>query len=280
MDRLLQTLTSELERPRQLSTKVVNYIAGTYEIDREAIGLFLTHEFSDLEDDEIDLILSPVFTPKLADQAVFAELLGGKSVPRDAWPTLIQQLAARPTHARLVTTDNQTHSVALREVTIERYVQRLRLDGAIPDSLLTLIDAASSADRPLLKAVARRAVWETDERRGILEHYLATASATGEYRVTDAVDLLNLVENYKPANVADVLARIPHLQDVLKQEIRVAFGPKPFFSGHIQESHGGEHDQRNLDDARRSVKESELVFLDRLRKIMSFQAGTSRSDCR
>src|SRR5207249_12263890 len=73
---LLEALARELERPRELSPRVLNYIEGNYSVEHDAVGAFLTEELPKLEDYEIDLILSPVFTPKLADQAVFAELLG------------------------------------------------------------------------------------------------------------------------------------------------------------------------------------------------------------
>src|SRR5947208_11406 len=80
VSKLIETLAAELERPRELSARVVNYIGGTYGIDYDAIGAFLVEKLPTLEDDELDLILSPVFTPKLNDQAVFAELLGRESV--------------------------------------------------------------------------------------------------------------------------------------------------------------------------------------------------------
>jgi hypothetical protein len=35
------------------------------------------------EDYEHDLILSPLFTPKLPDRAIFAEVLGRESAPRE-----------------------------------------------------------------------------------------------------------------------------------------------------------------------------------------------------
>src|SRR5215510_13838560 len=98
---LIDALARELERPREMSARVLNYIGGTYGVDEDAIGDFLVNELPKLEDDEIDLILSPVFTPKLADQAIFADLLGRESIPRGQWPDLIQQLVARPTRAQL-----------------------------------------------------------------------------------------------------------------------------------------------------------------------------------
>src|SRR5262245_24230666 len=117
MASLLETLAAELERPRELSGRVANYICGNYGIDPDDIGRFLLEALPKLEDYEIDLILSPVFTPKFEDQTVFAELLGADSVSNDEWPELIRELTARPTRAQLVTNDGRTHTVILRDVT-------------------------------------------------------------------------------------------------------------------------------------------------------------------
>ena len=273
MSKLLESLATELERPRELSAKVVNYIGGTYGIDYDAVGRFLVDELPKLEDYELDLILSPVFTPTLADQAVVADLLGSDSVPREQWPALIQQLVSRPTRAQLVTTDGRAHCVALREVTLERYVHRLRLDATISESLFKLLDLTpSAADRPLLKAIARRAVFENEGRRNILIRYLTNAAAHDSYRIADAVELLNLVENYKPADIPDLVARIPRRQRVLRGEIDGG-SPKPFFSQRVQELHGGERDQRRQDDARISAKQNELAFLDRLEKMLATETN-------
>lgn len=270
MLQFLETLATELERPRELPAQVVNHLSGTYGLDRDAIGTFLVNELPKLEDYEIDLALSPVFTPTLPDQAVFAERLGQESVPAPEWPGLIQQLVARPTRAHLVTADGQTHSVPLRDVTLERYVHRLRLDATIPGPLFKLLDHfAPAGDRPLLKAVARRAVWENEARREILARSL-TAVAGGEaYRLDDVVELLKLAETYQPANVADLLARIPHWQQVLRQEINESGGGKPFFNERVEELHGGGRDQRRQNNSRITAKENERAFLDRLQQMLA-----------
>jgi hypothetical protein len=268
VSKLLETLAAELERPRELPARVIHYICGTYDVDPDAVGSFLINELSKLEDYEIDLILSPVFTPRLADQALFAELLNGDSVPQNQWPGLTQQLAARPTCAKLVTADSQSHSVPLREVTIERYVHRLRLEATIPETILSLINSTPSAEQPMLKAIARRPIWEPGARRIVLERYLATALERGNYSIADALELLNLVENFKPSDIADLLERIPRRKQVLQGEIDAAGGPKPFFSSQVQELHGGGRDQRRQDDARVAAKQNELEFLGRLQQIL------------
>ena len=266
VSRLLETLAAQLERPRELSARVLNYIGDSFSVDHDALGAFLVDGLLKLEDVDIDLILSPVFTPKLADQVVIAELLGGESLPRDQWPALIQDLVTRPTIARLVTSDGRSHSVPLREVTVERFVHRLRLDGAIGGSLLELIAQQPPGDQPLLKAIARRAVWESEASADILSRYLANAAARGAHLPADAVELLDMVESHKPANVDELLARIPPRQQVLRTQIDS--GAKPFFSARIQEMHGGDRDQRRQDESGMSVKEKELAFLERLQRVL------------
>jgi hypothetical protein len=266
---LIEKLAAELERPRELSPRVLNYIGGIYGIDHDAIGDFLVNGLSKLEDDEIDLILSPVFTPKLADQAVFAELLVGESVPRERLTELVQQLVARPIQAQLLTLDGHAHLVTLREVTVERYVQRLRLEGAISESLLDLIQRVSNVeDRPMLQAIARRAVWENEQTEPILVRYLTNASARDYYSLADALGLLELVEGRKPADITDLLARIPGWKEALRQQIDVGSGGRPFFHEDIRAMHGGGRDQRQ-GDVRLSVKERELDFLTRLEQILT-----------
>lgn len=266
---LIESLAAELERPRQVTAQVVNHVVGTYGLTRDELGAFLINELPKLEDYEIDLILSPLFTPALRDQSIFADLLGRESVPAAEWPELIQQLVARPTRTQLASEYGQTHSVPLRDVTIGRFVHRLRLDATIPDPLFKLINQLPPAsDQPLLKAIARRATWDNDGRREILTRYLSTAA--GEfYRLDDAVELLKLVETYQPANTGDLLARIPHWQQVLRQEINEAGGAKPFFNERVQDLHGGGRDQRRQDTSRITAKENERAFLERLQQVLS-----------
>jgi hypothetical protein len=270
MSRLLETLLAELERPRELSSRVVNYITGTYEIDIEALGSFLAERLPDLEDHEADLILSPVFTPKLKDQAVFAELLGSDSIPRDRWPVIVQEVAARPTRAQLVTPDGRAHAVPLPEVAIERYVHRLRLEGTISPSILDTIASISAvSEHPMLKAVARRAIWENTGREQILASYLTNAPSRLMYSLADAVDLLDMVESHKAVSVTDLLAQISDRRNVLKTQISTGSSAKPFFSARIEEMHGGDRDQRSNQSVGMPAKEMELAFLDRLEQVFT-----------
>jgi hypothetical protein len=266
---LIEVLASELERPRELSPRVLNYISGTYSIDPDEIGRFLVDELPKLDDVDIDLILSPVFTPKLADQAVTANVLGATPVPRERWPALVQQLAGRPTLAHLMTPDQRVHPTPLREVTIERYVHRLRLEAAISESVLRLLEGLpAEGDRPMLQAIVRRSAWESNGAREILERYLAAITKQGGYSIDEMLELLNLAETRKPANVEDLLASIPRWTESLREQIDKASGPKAFFHPQVEMMHGLGRDQRAQDTSLASAKENELAFLLRLQQLL------------
>ena len=274
---LIDTIAAALERPRDITPQVAKHLDGAYGIERDAIGAFLEDRLPKLEVDEHDLILSPLFTPKLADQAVVAELLGSRSIPKSDWPALIEELVNRPTVAHLITSDRQTHAVTLREVSIERYLKRLRLDGTISEPVLKLIAQVPAADHPMLKAVARRAIWESGARGEMFARLLTQSIADGSYRLKDAVDLLKLTEDYQPADAPALLARIPRWIKLLEEEINTAGGPKPFFSQTVQQLHGG-NDQRQSDEARTEAKRIELAFLEHVQRILSESGRAGRKE--
>ena len=266
---LIEALATELERPRELKSQVYRYLNGNYGVDEASVGAFLVHELPNLEDYEIDLILSPAFTPTLADQAAFAQILGGESIPRERWPAIVGELAARPTQAQLITSDRQPHSIPLREVTIERYVHRLRLEATIPQSLWPLIELAPATDHPMLKAIARRAIWESEGRYKILLRYITTTIGRKQFDLKNVLALMNTVENYKPIDVGNLLAHIRQWQEALRKQIEITGASKPFFMQQIQEMHGGERDHRQHEMARLAGKQAELDFLIHLEGVLS-----------
>lgn len=267
MTSLVETIAAGLERSREVTAQVAKHLADAHGVAREQAGVFLTDELPRLEDYEVDLILAPLFTPTLNDQAMVAELLERKSIPPEQWPALVQQLMARPTRAQLHTEDGRRHLIPLRAVTIERFVHRLRLNGTITAEVFQWIGSRPQpGDRALLRAIARRGIWEQPGRGNILMRYLQAAGDA--WRVDDAVALLRLMETYEPVDAAELRARIPHWQQVLQQELNGA-GAKPFFNERVEELHGGGRDQRRPDHQRVSARENELTFLKRLQQALT-----------
>lgn len=270
MQLFVDAIAAELERPRPLPRQTADHVASHYDVSRDGIGAFLAERLPALEDYEVDLVLSPVFTPSLQDQARFSELLDRETLPAASWPELVKALAARPTTAHLTTEDGAAHRVGLRDVVIERFVTRLHLDYALPERSQRLLNSLPpAADRAELKAIARRPVWREGRRADILQRFLVATTSGDDYRLGDVVHLLQLAETYQPKDAKELLGRIPAWQEVLKREIAVASSPKPFFSDRIQEMHGGGRDHRSANNAFVAAKKDALSFLARLESVLA-----------
>ncbi len=267
---LAARLAEELERPRPLPSQVVRYLTTTYELEPEALGTFLSDSLDSLEDYEIDLILSPIFTPAFSDQMLFAPLLGTEGLSPAALEALIEALAQRPTTARLVTDDGVTHPAKLRLVTIERYVRRLRLDGSVPEPISRqLASAVPEIDRALALAVARRATWNHPGRQALLGRYLEQVHAHGAWSATDLLSLLRLAETYEPDGLNDFLSRLPGWIESVRRDITSASSPKPFFNERVEDLHGGGRDHRRSNDKQAAQNQATLQSMQQLRQLLS-----------
>jgi len=270
VDPVFERLVAELERPRPLTPQVLRHLSATYGLGRDEIGRFLEEELPRLSEEETDLALSSLFTPKLPDQAIFADLLGRGSLPASEWPAWVERLQSRPTYGCLVTERGTRHGVALRTVTLERYVHRLRLDATVSLAVFDAIrSSVTTPRRPALLAIARRAVWSTSDREQILLDFLANSSRESASSLDDAEALLALMESSEPESVEDVLARIPEWEAALKQQISLSRQPKPFFNLQVEELHGGGRDQRPANTQMVAAKQQELAFLGRLQTALA-----------
>lgn len=269
MQALLDLLARELERPRILPKQVLAIVSGTYGVARDGVGEFFDRQTPQLDDAEIDLLLSPVYTPKLADQAPFAALLARESVAPQAWPDLVAALEKRPTLGRVATENGSEHAIVLRPVTIERFVHRLRLEGSLSEPVAKLIlSRVGEPDRPWVLAVGRRAVWDTDARVEILARYLVSVDPAGPHFASDLTALLHLMETSLPESVEDLQKRLPSWEETLRTQLASAASPKPFFNLRVEELHGGGRDQRRGSAAAAAQHQAELEFLRRLKNAL------------
>ena len=116
--------------------------------------------------------------------------------------------------------------------------------------------------------MARRAVWENEARQDILIRYLQAGVPERVAAEEEIQELLKLVETYHPNDAQDLLARIPHWETMLRQEVSAAGNPKAFLNERVEELHGGGRDQRRQDDTRLRARQRELAFLEKLTGVL------------
>lgn len=270
MSDLLDLIAAGLERPRPLPEQVYKQLSAQHGVGRDEAARFLAEELPKLEDFEVDLALSALFTPTLADQAPVAAYLVDRAVPAAEWPELIRQLAGRPCRASLGLDGEVTVVVPLREVLVDRYVRRLRLEGSVDPGVLGIIQSlAPERERAVLLAVARRAAWETPGRGEILRRHLARLAGEDRPLAAEAADLLRLVEAYQPADAGQLLGWLPAWREAIRKQIEESDRPSPFFNERVEELHGHGRDQRGAARETRRRKQTELGLLERLAVTLS-----------
>jgi len=273
MQEFVDLIAAELEKPRQLTAQVSHYISAHYDLSRDDLPRFFSEILPKMEDYEVDLAFSPLFTPNLAEQARFSGLLDQRTLPSSQWPELLSALLRRGTAARVVTEEGGVFPMVLREVSLARFVTRLGLDGVLPERVRNLIDSlAPAGDRALLKALARRPVWRDEARGAILFQFLVRTLGNDTYRWEDQLQLLSFAEVYQPRDEAELLQRLPAWQEVLRKEIDTASSPRPFFNDRVKDMHGGGRDQRGANEAFVVAKKNALAFLSRLQQTLSAAA--------
>lgn len=269
MTDLQDAIHADLASPRTLPTQVAVHLGSHHEVEADHIVAFFKNDFPDLEDYQVDLILSPAFTPGLQEQSRYSRFVENAPLTDSDVDALILGLARRPTRSHFVVSSGGEFEVQLREVTLDRYVRRLHLNQPVEQPVAACIRHwVPAEDRSRLHAIARRPVWRPAPRATMLLDALSKSLLAESYRVADFELLLRLVEQYLPAHGPELSELIPELVRGVETELVQRSVPKPFFSERIREMHGGSRDQRAVVHDLRTDKRAMLDGLSRLAALL------------
>jgi hypothetical protein len=173
-EHLLKKLAEDLSRERIISLQVRTYIADQYGYDEDQLVRFFDEKVPTLEDYEVDLTFSPLFTPSLEDRAAYAAILGEQALSKAEVHHLSTQLAERNLYGHFITPKRENIPMILREVTIDRFVDRLYLEHPIDADVFKAIEAtAPKGEDTFMKVLGRDSVWQEPWRRDTLIAFLA-----------------------------------------------------------------------------------------------------------
>ncbi len=212
MEALLTQLRSDLTRPRELSAQVVHTIADRFEVTSDTLSTFFEQTVPTLDDQDLDLTFSPLFTPTSRERATYMALLKDTHLTSQDVQALITTLEGEKLTGNLIMANGQTFDLPLTWVTLARFVERLYLNKPLPTGMLALIDSTvPEADRPWVNVLAREAVWKEPARQTILRAFLTIFAETDRYNLGKVEYLTNFVRTYRPAQLADVPRQLDSL---------------------------------------------------------------------
>jgi hypothetical protein len=234
-EHLIKKLAEDLSRERVITPQVQEYIINQYGVNLEEFPSFFADRVPTLEDYELDLVFSPLFTPTLSDRAGYGVILGHEALGSDEVRGLIETLAQKPVYAHFLTGHRQNIPMALQEVTIERFVDRLYLDRPLSEGLNALIgEAVPMALQGELRMLARESVWQGSWRQDLLAAFLQLFHLQQSVSLEKVLFLTDFVRTYRPGNLNDLQRQLDSMIQSCKQDLDNVQG-RSFHDAHLKE---------------------------------------------
>jgi len=253
MKRLREKLIADLTRPRPLTDQVTRTLMDRCEVRSDRVRAFLAEGIHKVDEATVDTIFSPMYTPDWRDRARYVEDLERVTITPAVLAAVIDDLASSDLTAEYLYED-ETVTMRLPEVVIDRWVRRLHLEVRLPEKIRQAVEATIPKDAQAeVKALTGQPAWRGSGREGILITFLTGFSRTGRFTVDKFEYLTGLVHTYRPHSVDHFRAQV----DALIQSYHEESG-EHFFDPHLKEVYGpdgamapvqdpyGDHRQRRL----------------------------------
>ncbi len=205
---LAEIIRGQLTRDRYLSSRNAGAIATQLNVDDPLLGLkpgVLQHR----EEYEVDLLVSPLFTPTMEDRAQCEPSLPLEGVSQGEERDLIARLAAEALRCKVFFGESST-VLELPEVAVERHVHLLRLSVAVnpvvKDKLAQLL---TGAELSLGMSYARSQIWT--QIPGLLGVCLDRMMAKHSFTLDKFGFLRDFVRSYHPKDLPGLIQSLNNL---------------------------------------------------------------------
>ena len=230
-DRLVEALT----QPRPLTPQVSQYLLAHHDVLAGDVATWLRESVGSLESYELELLLSPLFTPDLEAHAQAEESLGEGALEASEVNDIVGELVATNLHVALLV-DGDSVSVSIPEEIIERYVRLLHLAAPLP------LDSFPRAAhlRPEVRWYLRDPTWQRRQSRELLPTLLSAAERV-DSNFEDYIQFLTeFVRSHRPSNQQDCAQYLASLAQAHEDDLRKhETGARSFFNDELKATYGG-----------------------------------------
>ena len=231
LDRLVETLT----QPRPLTPQVSQYLLAHHEVLAGEIAEWMRKSIGSLESYELELLLSPLFTPDLDAHVQLEEALGKGVLAASEVEDIVGELAAKDLQVALLL-DDDTVSASVPEEIIERYVRLLHLAAPLP------VDSFPRAAqlRPEVRWYLRDPTWQRRQSRELLPTLLGAAERVGSDFEDYIRFLTEFVRSHRPSNQQDCAQYLASLAQAHEDDLRKhETGARSFFNDELKATYAG-----------------------------------------
>jgi hypothetical protein len=195
---------------RMLTAKIASTITTELEIDDSVVALG-SARIAELEEYEVELLLSPLFTPSNADRACCEAALSPSGINSEALQSLQDELCRADISCPVVYGLDRG-SLLIPPVVIERYVRLLGLTASISEHIVELLEQVVGVEqRNQAFSLARRPVWKRSNSCDLLADCLGKMVQKSSFSTEKMDFLTSFVRTYRPAESGVLLASLNNM---------------------------------------------------------------------
>jgi hypothetical protein len=265
--RLTEQLVTDLSRPRILNQQVLMYISDHYGYPVEQLEQFVAEKVPEMDDTELDLTFSPLYTPVLQDRLTYAPLLAAEHLSKEELLSLEDELAEKSIVGYLDAGDGRQIPMPLQPVTMNRYIGRLFLDRPLPERLWTsLSQQVPQEHHPLLNTLGRDPVWQNSERQDLLDGFLQVFQARNSFHPDKVLFLTDFIRTYRPAQIEDLDRQLENLVKSCEEDLQDVPG-RGFHDLQLKEAYVENGGEMSPLSRQKEVTENYLHLIHRAKEL-------------
>jgi len=205
---LMGVIRGQLSGDRYLSARNASAISTQLNVEDPLLGLkagVLKHR----EEYEVDLLVSPLFTPSMQDRAACEPFLPLEGISGEEERSIIVQLSQQALESKVIFGDD-TVMMPVLEVAVERHVHLLRLSVAVSADVRDMLGRfLVGEDLSLGMSYARSHVWT--QLPNLLGRCLQAMIAKNTFTLEKFGFLRDFVRSYHPKDIPSLIQSLNNL---------------------------------------------------------------------
>ncbi|MBF0455719.1 MAG: hypothetical protein HQL72_12990 [Magnetococcales bacterium] len=202
---------------RVLTAKTATAIINGMEVD-EAIAGLGSDKIMELEEYELELLLSPLFTPTDDDRAACESALPPEGIDTDAVCHLQKQLC-RANLSCQVMYGVDVGSLMIPNIVVERFVRLLGLSSPVEKGVAELLESVVAVDdRHRAFSLARRPVWRNSQNSRVLAVCLEKMAQKKSFSAEKMDFLTSFVRTYRPKEPESLVDRLNNMVEAYNRD--------------------------------------------------------------
>lgn len=265
-EQLISKICEELSAERVLTKQVLDHLMSHHEVTPETLGGYFKRiretaavEMDGIEDYEIDLTFSPLFTPRLNDRAKYSRILDTVEVKHEHIEAIIDTVRNKKLEACFREHDD-TYCMPLHEVLIRRYVRLLNLAAPLSRKMKECVEQFVPGEaQDVAKAFARDPVWLPEHRQDFLASFLKTFKERNNFSLEKMDFLTDFVRTYRTKNILDMKEQLKNFIDACTEDIhKIEGGHYLYYHDLIERHYMGSDNEQQLSENLLHLKEHNI----------------------